>query len=296
MNEPQATGHEEESKSGDGKPNEDKFVQQADRAPTNNAAPAAQHPSPNDQHKHLPSDLLRAFGYFLRHYWNAPRTKSKWTDIAGIGVNLLIAGAAFYSAWVFQGQLNVARDTLYAQTRPWVGTGKIEIKNTAFLIYPGNPPQARSQFNFEITVPLKDTGNSPALNVEMGVGGALTKEIGAFQSVQPMMDFECGGANNNATRAGTALFPSSPETPLGWETDLGTPFARPDDVRRIWIPICVVYSDTTTEKRLHHTKVWMVSWPINGKPKETRRTTTEPIIIYYSLPIGGWSVARIEAD
>lgn len=295
MDEPEPAGHQEQAESADGKPNKEKLVQQGGAAPGNDTPTAPERATPDKQYKHFPADFVRAFGYFLRHYRDAPRTKEKWTDIAGIGVNLLIAGAALYSAWVFQGQLDVARDTLYAQTRPWVGAGKIEVKNVVFLIYPDNPIQARSQFNFEITVPLKDTGNSPALNVEMSVDGAVTKDIGAFQSVQPMMDNVCGGANNIAPKVGSVLFPNSPETSLGWETDRGIPFIQPDEVRRIWIPICIVYSDTIQSKKLHHTKIWMVSWPIDGKPKEIRHTS-KPTVVYYSLPITSWSAARVEAD
>ncbi len=241
------------------------------------------------------SKIPGAIVYWLHHYWDAPREKSKRTDTIMVLLTFAIAVAAFWSACIFQRQLTVARDTMDAQTRPWVGNGKIEIKNTMFLVYPDNPMQARTQFDFEINVPLKNTGNSPALNVEMGVNGTMTKEIGAFATVQPMMESACGGANGNAAKVGTVLFPNSPETPFGWPINMMTPFIQIEEVHRVWIQACVVYNDTNPEKRLHRTKIWMVSWPINGKPKEVRRTS-QPTVIYYSLPIDGWSVARTEAN
>jgi hypothetical protein len=52
-----------------------------------------------------PDEALAAVLKWLRHYWDIPRQKAKWTEIATVVLILLTAIAAFWSAWIFEGQL-----------------------------------------------------------------------------------------------------------------------------------------------------------------------------------------------
>jgi hypothetical protein len=120
--------------------------------------------TPNDNLSTAPtrdqSGVLRLVLSFLRHYWDAPRQKPKWTEVANIILNLLIAGAAICSAWVFQGQLSLMRDA----DRPWV---RIEVAaNTDWVpeSIAGGPlsfdEQGRGSFTSKIT--LTNVGRSVA--------------------------------------------------------------------------------------------------------------------------------------
>jgi len=295
MVEPKTTGHNEQSESGDDSPGHKKLIQQVDATPTNEPAITPQQRPPNEQHEHLPSDLLRAFGYFLRHYWDAPRHKAKWTDGGTVILTFFIAIAAFWSACIFQRQLTVARETMEAQTRPWVGNGEIEVKQPTFLVYPDNPIEARTQIDFVIDVPIKNVGSSPALHVEMGLVGTMTEQIAAPPTMETMMESACGFADRSGKSVGEVLFPNSPYTRLEWPVNMMVPLIQINEVHRVWIAVCLTYSGTTSNQQLHHTKLWMACWPINGQPKEVRRTT-QPKVIYYSLPITQWSVVKTEAD
>src|SRR5438105_13766694 len=57
---------------------------------------------------------------WLRHYWDAPHEKSKSTDWAIAALTLMIAGAAFWSAFIFNSQLSAMRKPLEVTNRPWI--------------------------------------------------------------------------------------------------------------------------------------------------------------------------------
>src|SRR5438034_8733310 len=57
---------------------------------------------------------------WLRHYWDAPHKKSKSTDWAIAALTLMIAGAAFWSAFIFNSQLRAMRKQFEATDRPWI--------------------------------------------------------------------------------------------------------------------------------------------------------------------------------
>jgi hypothetical protein len=109
------------------------------------------------------------------------------------------------------------------------------------------------------------------------------------------MEYACGLADGNAKSEGAVLFPNSPYTTLEWPAGIMVPFIQITEVHRVWIAICIAYSETTSGQELHHTKLWMASWPINGQPTEIRHTT-QPTVVYYSLPITRWGVVRTETD
>jgi len=264
-------------------------------APDNEATDDPKHESDDGEWEPTPGEILILVGKWLRHRLGITEEKPKWTEAATAALTLCVAIAAFWSAWIFQGQLTVARKTMEAQTRPWVGNGKVEVKETTFLVYPDNPIQARTQFDFVVDIPIKNVGNSPALHVGTGVNGTMTEQIAAPSTMDRMMQIACGLADGNAKIVGDMLFPNSPYTTTEWPANIGLPFTQPTEVHRAWIAICIAYSGTPSNQQLHHTKLWMASWPFNGNPTEIRRTT-QPRVVYYSLPITQWGVVRTEAD
>lgn len=180
--------------------------------------------------------------------------------------------------------------------RPWVSTGEIRFQRPpVFLVYPDNPPPASTQISFVIEVPIKNVGLSPALHVETEMVGTMTKEIAAPPAMENMMERACGMADGNATRVGGMQFPNSPETVVERNENIAVP-VRVNEVQRIWLAICTAYTGTDSSERLHHTKIWLASWPIRGKPTEISRNRKPFQIIYYSLPIPSWGVVRTAAD
>jgi hypothetical protein len=183
-----------------------------------------------------------------------------------------------------------------AEHRPWVGNGEIGFKQPpVFLFYPDNPIGGRVQISFIIEIPIKNAGISPAFHVETSLMGTMTEQIAAPSTMETMMVSACQWADNNAKKIGGVLFPNSPENRFEQNTNIMSPIAQISEVHRVWINICIAYSSTTTGEELHHTKIWLASWPIDGRPTEIRRTT-QPTVIYYSLPIPRWSVVKTEAD
>jgi hypothetical protein len=75
------------------------------------STPDGKHDSDHGESSPSPSEVLTIFLNFLRHYWDAPREKAKWTESATVVLNVLIAAAAIYSAWVFQGQLTEVKNS-----------------------------------------------------------------------------------------------------------------------------------------------------------------------------------------
>jgi hypothetical protein len=154
--------------------------------PDNQPPTDSQHDSNNEDNPPSPVEFAAAVRdaviNWLQGYWNEPREKSRRSEIAMIILTLLIAVAAFWSACIFQEQLNIARrqfsdaaddarssrrhvrqqlaiaqasvDATDAQMRldqrAWVAVS--DVRATDFAI--GLP--------FVITVVFKNTGKTPA--------------------------------------------------------------------------------------------------------------------------------------
>jgi len=179
--------------------------------------------------------------------------------------------------------------------RPWVGSGPLEFKQPVFLVYPDNPIEARTQVDVLVEIPIKNFGLAPAFHVDIELAATMTAQTAAPASIGTEMEFACHSADNNAKNGGEALFPNGPETSLEIPASIMVPFIQIAEIRRVWIAICVAYSDVAAGEKLHHTRILAASWPISGQPREIRRTTN-PRVIYYSLPITQWGVVKTEAD
>jgi hypothetical protein len=134
-------------------------------SPDNKPPTTPESESDSQENAPTPSEMLGGFVHWIRGYWNAPRQKSKWTEIVTVFLTLIIAAAAIWSAWIFQGQLIEARRAtgftqrqLEAAVRPWI---------SAELAISGPITFDQQGARVDFTLWLKNVGHSPALNVDV---------------------------------------------------------------------------------------------------------------------------------
>jgi hypothetical protein len=108
-----------------------------------------------------PSEAIAIFLDWLKHYWDTPREKSKWTEVATVVLTLLIAVAAFWSAWIFNRQLEVMGKQFEATDRPWIA---LDVSPNSPLTYDSIGLHA------EFTIVPKNVGRSPAQNIFIQAG------------------------------------------------------------------------------------------------------------------------------
>jgi hypothetical protein len=99
-----------------------------------------------------PTEIIDAVLYWLRHWWDAPREKSKAADWTMVGLTVLVAGAAIVTALIFQAQLSLMRDA----DRPWID---LDVSIDSPLTYDNTG--VRIGFN----ISPKNVGRSPAQNI-----------------------------------------------------------------------------------------------------------------------------------
>jgi hypothetical protein len=78
-----------------------------------------------------PSDVWAALCAWLALHLEVSHDKPKWTDVVMVILTVAVALAAFWSAYLFQGQLTVLRRQFEATDRPWI---KVEVSaNTEYV-------------------------------------------------------------------------------------------------------------------------------------------------------------------
>ena len=131
--------------------------------PPDKPADTPQNNSGTQDNGPTPSEMLRVVVGWMKGYWNAPREKSKWTEILTAVLTFCIAVAAIWSAWIFQGQLTEARRTtsltrqqLEASIRPWIA---VDFEIIGPITFDANG----------VVIPfatrLRNVGHSPAIYV-----------------------------------------------------------------------------------------------------------------------------------
>jgi hypothetical protein len=129
-----------------------------DNKPSKNPAGEA---SPADDPP-TPSEVLAVILNWLRHYWDAPRHKAKWTDGATVILTVLIAAAAIWSALIFQGQLDVTIKNFTLDERAWI---ELEPIKPAKLFSPATKFIPRNSFVYELYP--KNYGKTIARDITM---------------------------------------------------------------------------------------------------------------------------------
>jgi len=115
---------------------------------------------------------------WLRHYWDAPHKKSKSTDWAIAALTLMIAGAAFWSAFIFNSQLRAMRKQFEATDRPWI---KAEPKVESAITFHDN-----GDLSMSVTFILNNVGHSIATDVTVYGGALIPKPEGGEHFRQPL--------------------------------------------------------------------------------------------------------------
>jgi hypothetical protein len=146
-----------------------------------------------DDRRLLPPEIRE----WLRRYWDAPRTKSKWTDVATVILTAAIAGFAGWSVYVFDGQLQemhkatvIVDRNFRIDERAWIG---FTLASDHFTFTLGKP--------FLVPAEILNTGKTPAKNVE----GNIAVQIA--EKGKPI-DFSYAPGHANYRIQGGTLFPS----------------------------------------------------------------------------------------
>ncbi len=125
-----------------------------------------------------PSEFIVLFRDWLIHYWDAPREKSKWTDVGMILLTTGIAAAAFWSAWVFNNQLAVMREQLEVTDRPWI---RAEPQVSSPITF-----QENGNLAMDVTFVLDNVGRSVATDVTVYAGAFVPKWEGSEHFSRPL--------------------------------------------------------------------------------------------------------------
>ncbi len=126
--------------------------------PSNPSSEGPQHNRDEQDSAPSPSEILTIVLNWLKHYWDAPRYKAKWTESATVILTLLIAIAAFYSAWIFQGQLDETRKVFRIDERAWI---EIEPIKPTLLV----PQNAKFPATFTCNIYPKNAGKTVARDI-----------------------------------------------------------------------------------------------------------------------------------
>lgn len=252
-----------------------------------------------------PEEITAIVLNFLRGYWNAPRHKAKWTESATAILTLLIAAAAFWSAWIFQGQLTQANQAneltekqWKAQQRPWIGISQGGATLPSQLSVQVFKPAPRPGTSVEINVSmrLKNFGVSPAFKVYPQVMVMLSKS-NDVSPPQFEMWSTCEMADHPAEFEGNVMFPGG-EFVANFDESKSQQIELAK-TQRIWVFGCISYWDAAGGLP-HHTKFWIFSnlIPANSVAVPTTRQELRggAYVEFFTLPIAGWNMLKTEAD
>ncbi len=250
------------------------------------------------------SKILKTALECLRHYRDTPREKSKRSDVVMVILTLGIAIAAFWSAWIFQGQLtdsqnanNRSEGQWETQQRPWVGlSGGVEFtKPPIFQVFAVNAAKSTG-IELSIAFKVKNFGLSPAFKtaseIEVRLGdNTLTLPQDQMKGACSLAVWNSQG-EDTATFGDSVVFPTG-ETTASFENVTGQPIEL-SKIRRVWIAGCIAYQGAASAV-IHHTKFWILSYmiPENSIPVVVEKN---PIMTKFSLPINGWQLVKTEAD
>jgi len=255
----------------------------------------------DEEHFPTPSQLFRITIDWLIHWWDSPHEKSKPADWAMVALTVGIAGAAFWSVCVFQGQLTQARraneliETQWReQQRPWVGlSGALTFaKQPMFQVFLNTTPH-NTGVDLETVFKVKNFGASPAFKTASGTQAYMAENVGV-DPPQLQMQLACNladGRGENGT--GSVLFPTG-EITVDYEMMYSQAKIDFNQIRRIWVMTCISYRMLDSEI-VRHTKFWIASFMIPEKstPKIVERLSGATL---FTLPITGWQMMRNEAD
>jgi hypothetical protein len=218
----------------------------------------------NERNPPTPSEFI----VWLRQWWDAPREKSKAADWALVALTVLIAVAAFWSAWIFQGQLSQAREATRLverqwneQQRAWVGpSGEFRmIRPPRFEAY--KLKKLMPMVTVEFSVDLKNWGASPATSEDDAF--LLFVHENGGSPLESFRTMSCKINEQTLTNVfgHRAIFPGQPVS-ITNKTSAVVTFS---EITAVSIVGCITYRDVRNQ--LHHTKLWWTA-VLPTRPKQ----------------------------
>jgi hypothetical protein len=214
-----------------------------------------------------PSEALAIVFDWLRHWWDAPREKSKAADWILVGLTVAIAIAAFWSAWIFQGQLTLADKQWKSQQVPWLGLDESTVSVSPLLKVVAGPPSSKEPvLMVTMTYSVKNFGPSPAFNESDSI-----MAIAYHDGPKPVeqMRLECEMQDHASLSgaytfgAGEMILPTNRKQIIDWTTNIQlTPGET--HIQRIWLVVCVAYMDSWN--KMHHSRYLYLSRHQNVPP------------------------------
>jgi hypothetical protein len=205
-------------------------------APPNRDAPS--NPGNNrDNENQFPEkpELPRFIRRWFRGF-HLNREKSKVTDYLTVGLTLLIALAAFWSAWIFQGQLDEAQRSTRLAVRPWIGLdeGLQAIENTPLQI------DAMGNANLVYTIRAKNYSNAPASNVWADANLVVADDL---NTVYEQQGYACGDAVIGKPDIGLVLFQGKDRVFNSQPAIAKVNQKHQNSLFGVWLAGCIGYRD-----------------------------------------------------
>jgi hypothetical protein len=136
------------------------IIDHSDSAPDHLSTDLDQSTSTNEKEPPTPVEFVAAVTHWLRHWWEAPREKSKAADWMLVVLTVLIAGAAFWSAFIFRNQLHDTSEAFRIDERAWVGLEPIKAIPVA-----ARTKKIGAAFNYPIYI--RNFGKTVARDVQL---------------------------------------------------------------------------------------------------------------------------------
>jgi len=215
---------------------------------------------------------LRRCGRDIRKHWRVTKFHDRVGVIVGVvGLSVLIIYTAFtgfmwrankLAADAAKKSADTAHDALVLGARPWVGPlGEAKMLGTPIFGEGGN-------VSFSVEVLVKNSGTSPALNVEFNLE-PVVPEIGSSSVGMRFVNDRC--KTTTVSQGKDVIFP-------GNDTTYTTSGARylPGLKGRPWFTLegCILYTDQFQE-RTHHTRFCFVVPYLNKFPVHQCGTTAD---------------------
>jgi hypothetical protein len=246
-------------------------------APQNTCEEHNRDPTPSEV-LNIASNWLRTVGpEWVRRWLDNERPKSPWTDICMVVLTIVIAVAAIYSAWVFQGQLTEARNATQlaenqwrGQRVPWVGFANDMGFVPALDFFWGMQPHVLNvpQATMTVAYTIKNFGNSPAFAVAEDFR-ATAVPAGDYESSLPSLHSWCHGQDPfvkmraKSGAIGKVVFPAE-ELPRKQEVAVHVN-AGQTHVQVIELSVCITYMDSWDT--IHHSEYfYQTNYSESGKP------------------------------
>src|SRR6266853_1218431 len=183
-----------------------------------------------------PSEFLILVADWLRSRKDAPRESSKAADWILAGLTIAIAIAAFWSAFIFQGQLTEAKKQTRLSVRPWVGLdeGPNAIETSSLQI----DKDGNASLVYKIVA--KNYSSTPAANVWAMANLVVADDL---NTVYEQQRYACGDAVIGKPDIGLVLFQGRDRQFTMYPSTTKISVKHENSLIGIWLAGCIGYRD-----------------------------------------------------